>query len=412
MVLSGVSLSAREGEIVAVVGAVGAGKTTLLLAIAGEAEKLRGTVGVRGKIAYVEQRPFLIPGTLLENVLLGKERDEERLQRVIEASALELDVEQLPLGLDTLISEGGSNLSGGQRARVSLARALYADADVYLLDDPLSAVDARICKHIFEKAIKGFLKDKCVILVTHLDHVQNEADRIYDLKNGTLIERPNKTSEKCTKINEEKCELESLASEISVDLSNLEEEAKKEPKTSPGSITQDLDHQDLQAALPDDKQQATAQPVSSLDEGRGVTNISAKDLLKYFSFANSWATPILLFLFDLTIFTVSRAPLSVLGSESSPGGFAVRVRNCARVARRGRRPQARLLPRSHRLPPVLHRRQWIHPQQTGTRSDALTFPRQVFQITVNFHRGMTRALVRSPAAFFDANPPGSIKTRF
>ena len=111
------------------------------------------------------------------------------MKEVLEVTTLRRDLECLPSGLETLIGERGINLSGGQRARVSLARALYSNADIYLLDDPLSAVDAKVSKQIFQQAIKTFLKDKCVILATHRIEYTSQFSRVFYLKDKKVIER-------------------------------------------------------------------------------------------------------------------------------------------------------------------------------------------------------------------------------
>jgi ATP-binding cassette subfamily C (CFTR/MRP) protein 1 len=126
-----------------------------------------GDVELHGKVAYVAQQPWIVNATLKENILFGSPYDEERYEKVIKVCALTRDLEILPAGDATEIGEKGINLSGGQKARVSLARACYQNADVYLLDDPLSAVDVHVSKTLFEDCIKGFLAGKTIVLVTH-----------------------------------------------------------------------------------------------------------------------------------------------------------------------------------------------------------------------------------------------------
>lgn len=150
--------------------------------ILGELPILKGSCKVIGKIAYCSQEPWIFNGSIRQMILCGKEMDSERYYRVIQASALEKDFRQLPLGDSSIIGEGGVSLSGGQKARVNLARCLYVDADIYLLDDPLSAVDAHVSDHIFKKVIKGFLREKICVLVTHqLQHL-TDTDRVILLK--------------------------------------------------------------------------------------------------------------------------------------------------------------------------------------------------------------------------------------
>ncbi|KAM9019895.1 multidrug resistance-associated protein 1-like isoform 2-T2 [Ara ararauna] len=168
-VLKNLSVSIPEGSLVAVVGEVGSGKSSFLSAVLGEMEKLEGTVQRRGSVAYASQQAWIQNGTLQENVLFGANLHRPYYELVLESCALLPDLEQLPNGDQTEIGERGVNISGGQKQRVSLARAVYSNADLYLLDDPLSAVDVHVGKHLFEKIVgpSGLLKSKTRILVTH-----------------------------------------------------------------------------------------------------------------------------------------------------------------------------------------------------------------------------------------------------
>ena len=149
--LSGISFRARPGQCLAVIGQVGSGKTTLLNAILGELPVLSGRSVVDGRIAYASQEYWIITGSIRQNILCGAEMDPERYHRVIQAAALEQDFARLPQGDSSIIGEGGVSLSGGQKARVNLARALYIDADIYLLDDPFSEVDAHTVSTLSNK---------------------------------------------------------------------------------------------------------------------------------------------------------------------------------------------------------------------------------------------------------------------
>ncbi|XP_042361797.1 multidrug resistance-associated protein 1 isoform X2 [Plectropomus leopardus] len=179
-----------EGSLVAVVGHVGSGKSSLLSALLGEMDKLEGTVAVKGSVAYVPQQAWIQNSTLRDNIIFGQERREAWYQRVVEACALQPDLEILPAGDETEIGEKGVNLSGGQKQRVSLARAVYCDRVVYLLDDPLSAVDAQVGKHIFDHVIgpQGLLKDKTRVLVTHGLSYLPQTDLILVMVEGEISE--------------------------------------------------------------------------------------------------------------------------------------------------------------------------------------------------------------------------------
>ena len=169
-----------------VVGAVASGKSTLLAALLGELERTSGTVAVRGRVALCPQAPWIFNATLKENVLFGADYDAVRYARCVDACALGPDLEALPDGDRSEIGERGITLSGGQKARVSLARALYADADVYLLDDVLSAVDAHVGRHIVDRVLLDLLGDKTVILASHQLSCLDRAATVVVLKGGAV----------------------------------------------------------------------------------------------------------------------------------------------------------------------------------------------------------------------------------
>lgn len=158
--LKNVSLEIKPGRLVAVVGAVGSGKSSLISALLGEMHSTKGFINIQGSLAFVPQQAWIQNATLKDNILFGSPTEEKRFQAVIQACALAPDLELLPGGILTEIGEKGINLSGGQKQRVSLARAAYSQADIYLLDDPLSAVDSHVGKHLFDKLIgnNGILK--------------------------------------------------------------------------------------------------------------------------------------------------------------------------------------------------------------------------------------------------------------
>ncbi|KAL7747261.1 hypothetical protein RI367_007314 [Sorochytrium milnesiophthora] len=189
--LSNINITVQRGELTAVVGRVGQGKTALLHALLGEMIKTDGRVVINGTVAYVAQAAWIINGTVRDNITMGAEFNEKRYQETMAACSLLPDMEVLGNGDLTLIGDKGVNLSGGQKARVSLARAVYANADVYLLDDCLSAVDAHVDKHIFNNVIgkQGMLAGKSVILVTHGVHHLPQCDRVVLLREGRVVEQ-------------------------------------------------------------------------------------------------------------------------------------------------------------------------------------------------------------------------------
>uniref|UniRef100_A0A7M4EQJ9 ABC-type glutathione-S-conjugate transporter n=1 Tax=Crocodylus porosus TaxID=8502 RepID=A0A7M4EQJ9_CROPO len=185
-----INLSVLEGNLLAVVGQVGAGKSSLLATLLGELQKLEGHVSVKGTVAYVPQQAWIQNASVEDNILFGKEMDDSWYNRVIHACALHPDLETFPAGSRSEIGEKGINISGGQKQRVGLARAVYQKAAIYLLDDPLSAVDAQVGQHIFEQVIgpNGLLKEKTRILVTHTISILPYVDNIVVLVDGEISE--------------------------------------------------------------------------------------------------------------------------------------------------------------------------------------------------------------------------------
>ncbi|XP_063633563.1 ATP-binding cassette subfamily C member 4-like [Cydia splendana] len=182
-----VSFTAQPGEFVGIAGLVGAGKSSLLQVILGELLPSKGTVSLGGaRLSYASQEPWLFVATVRQNILFGLPYDRIRYKKVVTACALVRDFELLPLGDSTLVGERGISLSGGQRARIGLARACYRQADIYLLDDPLSAVDTHVGKHLVSECVNGLLRHTTRILVTHQLHHLKTADKVLILRNGEV----------------------------------------------------------------------------------------------------------------------------------------------------------------------------------------------------------------------------------
>ncbi|XP_063893502.1 multidrug resistance-associated protein 1 [Helicoverpa armigera] len=189
-VLKNLNLRIPRGSLVAVVGSVGSGKTSLLSALLGDMDKISGRVNIKGNIAYVSQQAWIQNATLQNNILFGLPLDRKKYNDIVQACALAADLGILPGGDQTEIGEKGINLSGGQKQRVSLARAVYCDADNYFLDDPLSAVDSHVGKHIFDKVLgpAGLLKHKTRVWVTHNVSYLMHTDLVVVLRDGEVSE--------------------------------------------------------------------------------------------------------------------------------------------------------------------------------------------------------------------------------
>lgn len=184
--LNNVNLTATPGRLVAVIGPVGSGKSSLFHAILQELPLFDGSLSVNGEISYASQEPWLFAGSVRTNILFGLPYDKLRYKTVVKKCALERDFTLLPYGDKTMVGDRGVSLSGGQRARINLARAVYKQADIYLLDDPLSAVDTHVGKQLFENCIAGYLKNKTVILITHQLQYLKEVDHITYLDDGVV----------------------------------------------------------------------------------------------------------------------------------------------------------------------------------------------------------------------------------
>ncbi|VAI82720.1 unnamed protein product [Triticum turgidum subsp. durum] len=183
--LKNANLVVKAGEKIAICGEVGSGKSTLLAAVLGEVPKTEGTIQVCGRIAYVSQTAWIQTGSIQDNILFGSLMDRQMYQETLARCSLLKDLEMLPFGDLTQIGERGINLSGGQKQRVQLARALYQNADIYLLDDPFSAVDAHTATSLFN--VMGILSDKTVLLVTHQVDFLPVFDSILLMSDGEVI---------------------------------------------------------------------------------------------------------------------------------------------------------------------------------------------------------------------------------
>lgn len=171
-------------ELVVISGPVASGKSTILHIILRELDIDSGELTVNGVISYSSQEPWLFDASIRQNIVFTEHFDRSRYLKVIRICGLERDLQSLPAGDLTMVGESGICLSGGQKSRINLARACYRNADIYLLDDPLSAVDSAVGKYIFDNCIKDFLRDKICILVTHQEQYIYASNRTIFIQNG------------------------------------------------------------------------------------------------------------------------------------------------------------------------------------------------------------------------------------
>uniref|UniRef100_A0AAA9TZ70 ATP binding cassette subfamily C member 4 n=1 Tax=Bos taurus TaxID=9913 RepID=A0AAA9TZ70_BOVIN len=292
--LQGLSFTVRPGELLAVVGPVGAGKSSLLCALLGELPPSQGQASVHGRIVYVSQQPWVFSGTVRSNILFGKKYEEERYEKVIKACALKEDLQLLKENDLTEIGDRGTPLSEGQKARVSLARAVYQDADIYLLDDPLSAVDVGVSGHLFKQCIRQALKEKITILVTHQLQYLKDASQILILKDGKVMQKGTFAEFSKSGIDFE-------------DIIFWEKVEKAEPSPGPGTLTlisessvqsQPSSRPSLKDAAPEDQDTENIQVTLPL-EGRLVGRVGFKTYENYFTAGVHWFIIIYLILVNI-----------------------------------------------------------------------------------------------------------------
>ncbi|KAF3436437.1 hypothetical protein FNV43_RR23529 [Rhamnella rubrinervis] len=229
-VLKNINLTIKKGQLATIVGTVGSGKSSLLCSLLGEMHKISGRVRVCGTTAYVAQTSWIQNGTIEENILFGLPMDREKYNEVIRVCSLEKDLEMMDYGDQTEIGERGINLSGGQKQRIQLARAVYQDCDVYLLDDVFSAVDAHTGSDLFKECVKGALKNKTIVLVTHQVDFLHNVDLIMVMRDGMIVQ-----SGKYDELLESGLDFGALvaAHETSMDLVEIGPTAEKENSPRP-----------------------------------------------------------------------------------------------------------------------------------------------------------------------------------
>jgi ABC-type multidrug transport system fused ATPase/permease subunit len=223
--VSDVDLEVKQGELVCIVGETGDGKSSLLAAVTGDMPLKSGTMKVEASMAYVPQESWVFNGTVRENVLFGKEYDEQKYLRALHVSCLRTDIENMDFGDETELGAKGVNMSGGQRQRLSIARAVYADAQLYLLDDCLSALDAHVARDVYERCILGYLRGqgKTVLFVTNRMEFVEGADKIVCLEHGRIAAQGD-----LQLVKNSSSKLRKMLSAVNADHHDMQDESKKD----------------------------------------------------------------------------------------------------------------------------------------------------------------------------------------
>ncbi|XP_055925768.1 multidrug resistance-associated protein 1-like [Argiope bruennichi] len=410
--LRDICLSVRQGSLVAVVGPVGAGKSALFSAILGEMHAAKGTVKIMKccRLAYVPQQAWIQNATLRKNILFVKPMEKKRYDLTLSWCCLKPDLKILTAGDLTEIGEKGVNLSGGQKQRVSLARAVYQDADIYLLDDPLSAVDSHVGAHIFKHVIgpNGALREKTRILATHDISVLQDVDRIYVLAEGRILESGNYCELMNQKGEFSRLIEENLKKQVEEDDANSSLETNKNEDETATQLSVDnlkTRMQRMESRLSRSLSRTVSRTLSSeekeMKNARFIENekmetgrVKASVFWTYFRYATLHLT--FLFMLGFASFKCFEIGSNVWLSQWSSD---------------------EPLPDGSQNVPLRNMRMGIYGllgfgQGLSTLIATIIMAIASTRASVRFHQDMLWSIMRSPMAFFDTTPLGRILNRF
>lgn len=295
-VISDIDFRLGRNELVAVIGGVGSGKSSLLAALAGDMRRTGGSMVFGASRAFCPQYAWIQNASVKENITFGKPYERRWYNRVVDACALRPDLEMLPAGDLTEIGERGITVSGGQKQRLNIARAIYFDADIVIMDDPLSAVDAHVGRHIMDEAICGLLQGKARVLATHQLHVLHRVDRIIWMKEGRIAKIA--TFRELMDHDEEFQRLMETTTEDAEEAKDAEaaaEEAKVETMETPADAAKMA--ADEKAAARQVRAKKTAAAALMQQEERAVNGVSSGVYLAYIRASGSlWVAPMVLLL--------------------------------------------------------------------------------------------------------------------
>jgi len=384
-VLYDINLKIKKGSLNALVGKVGSGKSSFALAFTGEMPRTTGHLRMKGNVAYVEQEPTIFAGTIRDNILFGKEFKQEFYDKVIEGCNLISDLKLFATGDQSEVGEKGVNLSGGQKARIALARAVYADADIYLLDDPLSAVDAKVAKSLFNNAISTLLKDKTVILITHQVHFVKNLENIIVIDEGRVMGYGSFDSIRRDYVEIDKVfnaeKLKSLQ-----EIKNVEEDNYKQNAAITQAPTEDAQKKEGEEEKKDDDQpdEGAGKLVSAEDANAG--QVTSQTYMSYLREMGGICA-VLLMLIVFVSNELAGIAYGIILSDWADGAIAKK----ASIGIMGG---------------ITGFVVFIHIVKN------VMFSHMLLRASHRYHDKMLDRIVRNPVQFFDTNPLGRILNRF
>ncbi|CAF0933395.1 unnamed protein product [Rotaria sordida] len=371
-----IDLNLNAGSLVGIIGTTGSCKSSLLAAILGEMSLVEGISKIYGNIAYVSQTPWIFAGTIRENILFCKQFNKDKYERILKSCCLITDLQSFPAGDLTVIGEKGINLSGGQKARVSLARALYNEADIYLFDDPLAAVDPTVARKIFQQCIsnEGILHDKTRLLVTHQIQFLSEFDHCILLDHGK-IEKQGLFNELLT--------LDKVKQAYENQQKHINEMGKNNQQNYPSVYDDDDDDDSTKPSKTIDKSSIV------LEETSAGGKVSGYVWFKLFTSSYGWTGFILLIFFMLLgqgLFDATNKWLSIWSSKIEA------------EQRKNHYPYVYLgLVIATCIIAILRADYFFHVILRGTSA---------------FHNAMFKGVLYSSLRFYESNPVGRILNRF
>ncbi|XP_042225839.1 multidrug resistance-associated protein 5-like isoform X2 [Homarus americanus] len=398
--LFNINLSVERGKLIGVCGSIGSGKSSLISAICGDMKTQGGSVQVNGQLALVTQQAWIYNDTFLENILVGQMFDPEKYKKTLYVCSLESDIELLANGEMTEIGERGINLSGGQKQRVNLGRAVYSDRDIYLMDDPLSAVDTKVAKHIFNYCIKEALADKTIIFVTHAPHFLEKCDEIILMQEGKIAERG--THAELIARKGEYFDMIGFDSTPDRDKAEEKLEANEE--------------QESEKKDNDNKENTVGNGKLITEETRGTGTVSNKVYLTFIKVSGGWCITNII-IFAIIVFTLTRMFNAVWLQYWLDQGDGLEEERRMNLTEYNITLSDEELKGDITQNPMLWMYQLVYALSfvllliTGLiKGIGVTF--RVLAGASKLHHAMFTSILRSPMSFFDTTPTGRILNRF